>query len=268
MKTVRSKGTFANVRHLATTDSKVIDELSRTSNAKCLGYTVVPPFKWIEIEINGKKGFVREDVCEVVTQIETIPEIHLQAKALLSERVSRAFPLVANRSNFKNHNDVMNFLNVEVSQRYQPANGQTFCNIYAYDFAYLMGCYIPRVWWSNFAIKQKSFSKPKYAENLLELNANALYNWFSDFGQIYGWSECTSLEAQQHANNGGCAIVIASNKVASRSGHITVVVPETDVLKHSNGTPVQSQAGKTNNKVFKRNWWLGMNPVKFLKCEN
>jgi N-acetylmuramoyl-L-alanine amidase len=66
MKTVRSKGTFANVRERATTDSKVIDKLSRTSNAKCLGYTVVPPFKWYNIEINGKKGFVREDVCEVI----------------------------------------------------------------------------------------------------------------------------------------------------------------------------------------------------------
>ena len=31
--------------------------------------------------------------------------------------------------------------------RYQPHDGLTFCNIYAHDFCFLTGCYLPRVWW-------------------------------------------------------------------------------------------------------------------------
>jgi hypothetical protein len=33
-------------------------------------------------------------------------------------------------------------------KRYQPRDGLTFCNIYAHDYCFLAGVYLPRVWWT------------------------------------------------------------------------------------------------------------------------
>jgi hypothetical protein len=38
-------------------------------------------------------------------------------------------------------------------KRYQPRDGLTFCNIYTHDYCYLAGVYLPRVWWTQAAIR-------------------------------------------------------------------------------------------------------------------
>src|SRR4051812_40345925 len=42
-------------------------------------------------------------------------------------------------------------LDVTRSLRYMPGT-QTYCNIYAHDFCYLAGVYLPRVWWNSKAL--------------------------------------------------------------------------------------------------------------------
>lgn len=44
--------------------------------------------------------------------------------------------------------EIIRWLDVENSKRYEPSDGKTYCNIYAYDFAYCLGLFIPRIWWT------------------------------------------------------------------------------------------------------------------------
>src|SRR5688572_8800840 len=50
--------------------------------------------------------------------------------------------------------DIVQALAVEKSARYQPTATSTYCNIYAYDYCYFAGVYLPRVWWYDKAIAE------------------------------------------------------------------------------------------------------------------
>jgi hypothetical protein len=151
--------------------------------------------------------------------------------------------------------------------RYQAGGGKTFCNIYAYDFCQRMGAFLPRVWWTSKAIVSFAKGIPvpvAYASTVSELNANALHNWFEDFGPDFGWTRVFDADALQAAANAGqVAIIVARRVDLNRSGHILAVVPETATLKAALKAgkvvrPVQSQAGSVNftAKVTATQWWL------------
>jgi hypothetical protein len=151
--------------------------------------------------------------------------------------------------------------------RYLPAGGATFCNIYAHDFCKRMGAFAPRVWWTAGAISRllRGERVPvEYGTTVSELNANALHDWFPEFGPGFGWSRVFSPDALQSAvNEGGVGIIVAKRRQTNRSGHIVGVVPETPELRaaRSGGEvvrPVQSQAGVVNftAKVPPNRWWL------------
>lgn len=200
-----------------------------------------------------------------------IPIVNLKAKAKLNEISSRAFPL-ADAPILKDSAKIIDFLKVEKSARYQPNSTQTFCNIYAYDYAMLFGAYLPRVWWKEEAIKANKFDVI-YGKTVIELNVNALYEWFQTYSKNYGWREVTSKsEAQKLANNGKCVVILAANKLASKSGHIVAVVKETEKHKalYANGLcdkicaiPLQSNAGRVNKEYFCSEWWkTNHKPIK------
>lgn len=159
---------------------------------------------------------------------------------------------------------IINWLDVERKVRYQPKSGDTYCNIYAYDYCYLAGVFLPRVWWYPSAIdslkKGKSVS-PVYGSTVHEINANGLYEWLRTYGPTFGWEYNTNFnELQNAANSGQVVIISGAHKKPNRSGHITAVVPETASQKatRSGSTvthPLQSQAGATNNKYLIRAWW-------------
>lgn len=48
--------------------------------------------------------------------------------------------------------DFLRYLNVQISPRYLPVPGTTYCNIYDHDYAHLAGAYVPRVWWMRKAL--------------------------------------------------------------------------------------------------------------------
>jgi hypothetical protein len=174
---------------------------------------------------------------------------------------------------------VVETLNVTSSARYQPGSGKTFCNIYAYDFVTAMGGYLPRVWWTDTAWakiqagaeivtpaelarmkKEKEDTKnvvaPELNKTVGEQNANALTKWMHKTGGEFGWSQASDMEAAQNAANGGqVVILLAANKVAKKSGHVSVVLAESTEhharRDESTGkvvVPLQSQAGGTNFK--------------------
>jgi hypothetical protein len=152
-------------------------------------------------------------------------------------------------------------------KRYQPRDGLTFCNIYTHDYCTLAGVYLPRVWWTQRALLDLNTGKqvaPLIANTIVEMRANDLFRWLRDFGARFGWRQTGTLtKLQQNANQGGLGLIIARRKEEGRSGHMVMVVPETDAVSAKRNAagevtaPVQSQAGSVN---FRRgtgtlNWW-------------
>ena len=190
---------------------------------------------------------------------------------------------------------IVETLNVTESARYQPGEGKTYCNIYAYDVVTAMGGYLPRVWWTDAtwgkiqagaeivslaALERMKKDKedvsnvvaPEYGVTVGEQNANALTKWMHKSGGEFGWSAATDMEAAQTAaNQGQIVILLAANKVASKSGHVSVVLAESS--EHQAGrdettnkvvVPLQSQAGSKNFKYSSeggapgstdKKWW-------------
>lgn len=153
--------------------------------------------------------------------------------------------------------------------RYQPRDGLTFCNIYAHDYCHLAGVYLPRVWWSAQAqlkLAAGETVQPLIGNTIFEVRANDLFRWLRDFGSAFGWRQTGTLgKLQREVNQGAIGLVVARRKEDGRSGHIVVVVPETDTqLAKRNAAgevvaPLQSQAGSSNFRygTGKANWWNG-----------
>lgn len=160
---------------------------------------------------------------------------------------------------------IVDYLDVEQSARYRPTNESTFCNIYAYDCCYLGQAYLPRVWWTSRAISRLSSGHSvtaAYGSSIREQTANQLFDWLIDWGDEFGWVRAFDLTLlQERVNDGTIGIICAQNHDLSRSGHITVVIPElgSSVALRAGSvveSPLQSQAGAHNERTFARDWWV------------
>jgi hypothetical protein len=168
-------------------------------------------------------------------------------------------------------NEVIDYLATDKAthKRYQPRDGLTFCNIYAHDYCFLAGVYLPRVWWTPGAIERLTNGEtvePLIDNTIMEMRANALFRWLRDFGPRFGWRQTgTPTKLQQEASQGAVGLIVARRKEDGKSGHIVAVVPETETeraVRNTDGEvtrPLQSQAGMVN---FRRgtstlNWWKG-----------
>ncbi len=183
-----------------------------------------------------------------------------------AERLQRQFNIAAQFA-------VVDTLDVEDSARYEPVEGgPTYCNIYAYDVISALGGYLPRVWWNDDVLPRIQAGEqvePIYGETIHEMNANALTVWFDEWGAYFGWDLAGDMtEAQQAANNGELSIIVAANKNPKRSGHITVVMPETpghEATSNEAGevvVPMQSQAGRNNLEYGTTGeWWSNSSHV-------
>lgn len=161
---------------------------------------------------------------------------------------------------------IIDWLNVPISPRYSPDTA-TYCNIYAADFCYLAGVYLPRVWWTTQALKKLKLGATVatvYGDTVAEMRADDLYAWLSEFGPSFGWSRVNDASSLQTcANAGGIGIVCADRAAPGLPGHISVVVAETEhvqAVRSPGGAvlvPVQSQAGARNFKESSGTgaWW-------------
>lgn len=260
--------------------------------------------KWLHIKTllgnNPKEGFASSLFLSATTKTladETaeepaaIPEVHLSlapGKVIRRSEVNgRAYHLqepgmvqadikaVTDAAlRIKNIYDVVNWIDVEHSARYAPTSTNTYCNIYAYDLAFGLGFYIPRVWWNEKAFKIiDAGNTPEviYAKTVSELNANALTDWFEDYGSIFGWKRVFDINIlQQKVNSGTLGFIVAQRTNLNRSGHIVGILPEQSINKAQHNaegivtSPLQSQAGAVNKKFFTgNNWWT--NTAKFRK---
>src|SRR5262249_44076252 len=136
-----------------------------------------------------------------------------------------------------------------------------------HDYCHLAGVYLPRVWWTPGAIEslaQGQSVQPLYGNSIDEQRVNELFYWLRDFGLRFGWRQTGTLsKLQLEVNQGAIGLIVARRKQEGRSGHIVVVVPETDAHRARRDAageviaPLQSQAGGNNFRygVGKPNWW-------------
>lgn len=150
--------------------------------------------------------------------------------------------------------------------RYAATSKATFCNIYAYDYCYLAGVYLPRVWWTKASLQRLAKGEEpevKYGQTVEELRANELYDWLTKYGERFGWKPLDGLDEMQNAANRGDVVIICGQKRnRNTSGHISVVAPEKGsghtAKRDQRGrvlTPLQSQAGSNNFKYGGTVWW-------------
>lgn len=152
-------------------------------------------------------------------------------------------------------------------ERYQGGANRTFCNIYAHDYCHLAGVYLPRVWWTGSALEQLAAGKdvqPVYGRTVDEQRANDLSRWLRDFGSRFGWRQTGTLtKLQNEVNQGAIGTIVARRLIDGKSGHIVMVVPETEqqrARRNAAGevtSPLQSQAGVSNYcyGCGRPDWW-------------
>ncbi|OJW77609.1 MAG: hypothetical protein BGO69_11965 [Bacteroidetes bacterium 46-16] len=249
-----------------------------------------PGWVGVSVTLSGKelKGFVSGSYIELLpfdepapVHIEKIAAVHMPERKGTARASANGRAYALSEPNMPHREatadaptkidqvyQILDFLDVEHSLRYQPGKGVTYCNIYAYDFCCLSGVYMPRVWWSGKALAQlaQGIAQPvKYGDTVNELNANSLFDWFRDFGPDFGWERIFDTdELQQKVNEGRTGIIVSQRTVLSRSGHIVGVIPETSAHQavRVNGRvnmPLMSQAGVKNKKVFSSQWYLSAN---------
>lgn len=197
------------------------------------------------------------------------PEVHLtgSSQARRDSRAARGFKLCETWWDSKelimdgpNSERLLNWLNVEQSERYQREPSKTFCNIYAYDYCCQAGVYLPHVWWTWLAMNEIRKGEniiPKYGVNIAELNANGLYNWLDSYSNMYHWKKVMEVpDAQEIVNKGHVGVVCGKGHI----GHISVIIPEWEnrkctIDKFGNKILLQSQAGWENKKTFSEDWY-------------
>lgn len=208
-----------------------------------------------------------------------VTPVHLmENKANVTRKVTtgRAYPLGEPRPSrdpssvekaCSSIHSIIKWINVEQSARYAPNSTSTYCNIYAHDYCYLNGVFLPRVWWTSRALIELNLRNRvpiQYGQTVNELNANNLLRWLLEWGDDFGWRRVFDLnELQAEANLGHVCIISARNVNENSSGHICAVVPENDshkATRNADGSvkiPLQSQAGRVNKNYFNNSlWWL------------
>lgn len=238
------------------------------------------PNNWAQVKILKLSGYYVGCVNKkyLSPQKQSVPEftnfkpVHLITKKpiLRNYNWGRAYPLSQEeiipleKHVVEDYYILINHLDVEKSARYKSTKKTTYCNVYAYDFAFLLGVYIPRVWWLESAINKIKENKPIeviYGKTVREMSANRLFDWFRNYSLFYGWHQERDLtKFQLLVNKGNPGIICAKHKNPKRSGHITFCLPEyyEDKAIYKNGViikPLQSQAGARNKEVFADNWF-------------
>lgn len=165
---------------------------------------------------------------------------------------------------------IVNYLSVDTSERYKR-DDHTYCNIYAYDYTYLCGVFLPRVWWTDkslIELKEGKTLSPKYEITVDEMNANGLFDWLEMWGDNFGWTRTYDLDELQNKINEGKVGVISGHNINPRnSGHICCVLPEKDNLVATRvggkvTCPLLSQAGARNLRYYNNNRWWFLKQIK------
>lgn len=152
------------------------------------------------------------------------------------------------------YSQLINQFAVGNNPRYLPGDGNTYCNIFAWDVSRAMGAEIPH--W----VDASGHIAAPGAPHASEININGGVNWMRSHGvNQFGWKSCTEQQAQNAANTGELAVVMWKN-TGSGHGHVAVVRPGSITAV---GAAI-AQAGRHNfNEGHVQNGFGQLGPLEF-----
>lgn len=248
---------------------------------------------WWKVKLlnTDKEGFVAADDLEPFdtnllkhSDVE-IPNFEASPLASLDSKIETYKPIGNPNIPFRNLTNlssklasianIIDILDVAKSFRYEKDEADTYCNIYTFDYCFFNRVYIPRLRWTDKAIVELELGNEVpliFDDTVKPFYSNYLYDWFVESSDEFGWQKVKDVDTlQKRVNeNGGVGIISAKRFIIYKSGHIAVVVPETENHKafRENGKviyPLQSQAGYDNYNYFaeeRKDWWANKDPEK------
>ena len=248
---------------------------------------------WWKVKLlnTDKEGFVAADDLEPFdtnllkhSDVE-IPNFEASPLASLDSKIETYKPIGNQNIPFRNLTNlssklasianIIDILDVAKSFRYEKDEADTYCNIYTFDYCFFNRVYIPRLRWTDKAIVELELGNEVsliFDDTVKPFYSNYLYDWFTESSDEFGWQKVKDVDTlQKRVNeNGGVGIISAKRFIIYKSGHIVVVVPETENHKafRENGKviyPLQSQAGYDNYNYFaeeRKDWWANKDPEK------
>ena len=152
------------------------------------------------------------------------------------------------------YSQLINQFAVGNNPRYIPGDGNTYCNIFAWDVSRAMDAEIPH--WVD---GSGNIAAPG-ASHASEININGGVNWMRSHGvPQFGWLSCTPQQAQEAANRGKLAVVMWKN-TGSGHGHVAVVRPGSVTA----AGPAIAQAGRHNfNEAHVTNGFGQLGPLEY-----
>ncbi len=165
-------------------------------------------------------------------------------------------PLEAPITNMREERSAIEYYNilaefrVETALRYRPAEGKSYCNIYAWDVANAMDIKLPHYLTKDMRLADKD-------AYYYTASANVYACFLEVRGLEYGWKTVTAKEAQERANLGYMTIGVWKNPNAATdengvcahypSGHIMLIRPQpTGSVYRTFKGPYIAQAGSFN----------------------
>lgn len=152
------------------------------------------------------------------------------------------------------YNEVMEAFEVSTNPRYQPRNGDTWCNIYVWDVTTAMGCEIPHYYNKTTGAPMTRSECLKNPGTYYEMSASRMTKWLEKYGAQYGWVECDEATAINSANQGMPTVTVGTD-----TGHVAMVAPQ----KEGETGVMISQAGGRNFEHGKLSNGFGKHPVKY-----
>lgn len=167
-----------------------------------------------------------------------------------------------NTADVKKVKDAIAALNVTKNPKYQPKNGNTYCNIFAMDFCKKMGAPFPEWLDWNKDGKIDDYLNANEAISWLDGSYNAKKGVKVETGAQLGWKIISANEAAQYASEGKVVLAGWTNPVASDPGHLAVVRPESTA-----GNIQIAQAGGSNFDKGAVTQGFGNRPVTYFVFE-
>lgn len=148
----------------------------------------------------------------------------------------------------------LKFLDVERNPAFKPANGKTYCNIYAHKLCAMLGVWIPRVFWRDYT---KIKVGAPYLPQLFELSANELCNFVVNYHENYPeWELLAVRTGKETFSTTDFGRVSRMGLLLARSthgsGHVSVL------LRDAEGKLFSSQAGAKNMQADYLINWIGL----------
>jgi peptidoglycan hydrolase-like protein with peptidoglycan-binding domain len=170
------------------------------------------------------------------------------------------FEYISGKRDPKSYNKLIDQFHVNDNKRYEPRNGNTYCNIFAWDVSIAMGVELPRFVKVKLGHPEDPTGEalgrtskgnkvdPPMEATATELDANKLAIWLKSQGKNCGWEKLkTPEQAQKYANQGYMTLGIIDE--SPKIGHVIIVRPMPEGMKYDSGKGIYfAQAGKTNLK--------------------